>query len=120
MSPSITHLAGLGAVSAFVSLTHEAPLDTTRRQQERVRCDLAIAAARRGSRRASSGSVADLENAFTRAQSAERRIALAAQTRAIAEQQLAAETARYATGSGTVLQVREAEDALLTWRRGAH
>jgi outer membrane protein TolC len=114
--PAFSQLAGLGAVSAFVSLTYEAPLDSTRREREREKADMAIAAAKARLTALEQKLIASLDNAVTQVASADSRIALAERTRVIAEQQLDAENARYVTGSGTALQVREAEDSVRSAR----
>jgi outer membrane protein TolC len=100
------------AVSAFVGLTYEAPLDDRARRSSAARARLAVDAAEHELAQARDVELSELRVALDR-QSVEReRLALVEQTVQIAEKQLAAEQARFATGSSTSLAVIEAEEAV--------
>jgi outer membrane protein len=109
---ALSQLAGFGAVSAHVGLTLELPLDDTRHRAERARAMLAVETASHKFEEARQSVFADLDTSVQTEASARRRIDLAEQTRAVAARQLAAEEARYATGSSTSIQVLQAEDAV--------
>lgn len=112
ISPALEQFAGLGAWSAHVGVTYEAPLDGTRRESERERAELSVTIARQNLDDARLRVVANLENALTRSQASRRRVELARQTRAIAERQLAAETERFRTGGATALEVLAADEEM--------
>ncbi len=108
--PAFDQLAGLGAVSAHVGLTYEAPLDGTQQRRERERASLAVASARQQLTAIEQRLRADVEKAVTQEEYSRRRVALATTTLDNAQRQLAAETEKFRTGSSTALQVREAEE----------
>ncbi|HEY5961731.1 MAG TPA: TolC family protein [Polyangiaceae bacterium] len=112
LGPMVDQLGGLGAVSAHVGLTYQAPLDGTQRNRERERALTAIQAAKLRLTAIEQRLSADVDKALTREQSSRNRIRLADATLAIAKQQLDAETQRFRTGSATALQVREAENTV--------
>jgi outer membrane protein len=110
LSPALEQFAGLGAWSAHVGVTYEAPLDDTRRRTENARAELAVTVARQNLEAVRLRVVADLESAASNSEASRRRLDLARQTRSIAERQLAAETERFRSGGATALEVRVAED----------
>jgi outer membrane protein len=112
LGASFEQLAGRDAVSGFLSLTLELPLDPTQRRAARTRAELAVAVAQARATATAQRLVAELSRALTGMESARRRIDLAVETRALAARQVEAESARYRTGSGTLLAVRAAEDDL--------
>lgn len=105
-------LGGLGAVSAHVGVTYQAPLDGTQRQSERERALAAIQTAKQRLTAIEQRLNADVDKALTREGSSRRRVELAGATLAIAKQQYEAEAQRFRTGSATALQVREAENSV--------
>jgi outer membrane protein len=109
---ALSQLGSFGAVSAHVGLTLELPLDDTRHRAERARAMLAIETASHKFEESRQSVFADIDTSVQTETSARRRIDLAEQTRAVAARQLAAEEARYATGSSTSIQVLQAEDAV--------
>jgi outer membrane protein TolC len=109
LGPAYDQLSGLGAVSAHVGLTYQAPLDGTQRNRERERARMAIETAKYRLAAIEQRLSADVDKALAREASSRKRVTLADATLAIAKQQLVAETERFRTGSATALQVREAE-----------
>jgi outer membrane protein TolC len=114
VTPALTQIGTLRAVTAQVALTFEAPLDDTRHRTERERAELAITVARQKLDAVLQKTVAEVDEAEQRDASARRRIALTESTLTIAREQVEAELARFRTGSGTALQVREAEEQVRT------
>ena len=112
--PAIEQIGTLKAITAQVSLTYEAPLDDTRHRAENDRAQLAVTAAKQRLDEVTQKALADLDDADQRRASATRRIELADRALAVARSQLDAETSRFKTGTGTALQVREAEDQVRT------
>lgn len=104
--------AGLGAVSAHVGLTFEAPIHSTQRQAAAARASLAIESATAREADIRERVVATVETEIQREAVARRRLELAERTAEIARLQLEAEEARYQTGSATALTVLQAEDDL--------
>jgi outer membrane protein TolC len=102
----------LGAVSAHVGLVYEAPFSDTRRSAEAARARLAVDAAEAELAEARAGVLAELRSALARQRAGAEKVALAAETARIAGAQLAAEEARFRTGSATPLAVVEAETDL--------
>lgn len=97
-------------VSAFVGLTYEAPLRDRVRRAEAARARIAVQVAEEQLREARGAIVAEVRSALVREAAARQKVSLAEQTARIAERQLAAEQARYQSGSATPLSVLEAED----------
>lgn len=102
----------LGAVSAHVGLVYEAPFSDTRRSAEAARARLAVDAAEAELAQARAGVLAELRGALARQRAGAQKVELAAETVRIAGQQLAAEEARFRSGSATPLAVVEAESDL--------
>jgi len=112
LSPMVDQLSGLGAVSAHVGLTYQAPLDGTQQRSERERALMAVQAVKQRLLALEQRLSADVEKALTREKSSRERVRLADTTLSIAKRQYEAETQRYRTGSATALQVREAENSV--------
>ena len=112
LGPMVGQLSGLGAVSAHVGLTYQAPLDGTQQRSERERALVAIQAAKQRLATIEQRLCADVDKALTREQSSRARVRLADATLAIAKRQYEAETQRFRTGNATALQVREAENSV--------
>jgi outer membrane protein len=104
------------AVSAFVGLTYEAPLDSRARKASAAKARLAVEGAEQELAQARDQELSELRIALDRQTAERERLVLVEGTVAIAEKQLAAEQARYATGSSTSLAVLEAEDAVRSAR----
>jgi len=113
-TPAFTQIGTLRAVTAQLALTFEAPLDDTRHRTERERAELAVTVARQKLDALLQKTAADVNEAAQRDASARRRIELSESTLKIAREQVEAEVARFRTGSGTALQVREAEEQVRT------
>jgi len=112
VGPAFTQMGTLGAVSAYVNLTFELPLDDRRHRAERNRAELAIETAFNKLEQTRQKILADVDTARAAVASARRRVELARQTLAVAKRQLVAEQARYGTGGSTALQVLQAGDAV--------
>lgn len=112
LGPMFDQLSGLGAVSAHVGLTYQAPLDGTQQRSERERALVAIQTAKQRLTAIEQRLVADVDKTLTKEESSRKRAKLADATLAIAKQQYEAETQRFRTGSATALQVREAENSV--------
>jgi outer membrane protein TolC len=115
-SDALQQYAGFEAVSAFVGLTYEAPLDTRARRAAAAKARLAVEGAEAELAQARDQELSDLRIALERQAAERERLALVEGTVAIAERQLQAEEARYATGTSTSLAVLEAEDAVRSAR----
>lgn len=108
--------AGLGdddsqtAWSAGVTLTFEMPLDSRERRAALERARLSLEAAKRRVAQTRLTVESTLQQQLAAVESARSRVDLAAKTVEVAERQLDAERARYATGGATSLQVLEAEE----------
>lgn len=109
-------LAGLGAVSAHVGLTFEAPVVDTQRQAVAAQARLSVESASFRMADVRDRVLALLQAELAREKVARKRVELAQETARIAELQLEAEEARYATGSATALSVLQAEDDLQSAR----
>ncbi len=105
-----------GAVSAFVSLTYEAPLDGRQYKAAAAQARLSVRAAEEQLAQARDRELTALHVALTRHETQSQRIVVAAETVRIAQQQLEAQQARFATGSATPLDVIQAEDEVRTAR----
>lgn len=110
ISPAISQLTGLGALSARVGLTYELPLSADRRRAEEARAHSATESARSTLEATQQSLVADVVSAKQKRDAARDRIALAEKSVKLAEDQLAAEKGRFESGSGTALQVIQAQD----------
>lgn len=107
---ALRQLAGLGVLSAHAGLTYELPLSSDRLTAERARAFAATDGARH--LRASTRQTlrADVDTAIQKRQVAKDRVRLAERTVDVATRQLEAEQARFASGSGTALEVIQAQD----------
>ncbi len=109
---ALEQLVTFGALSAHAGISFDAPLDAGRRRAELGRADMAIELAEARVEERRQQVVSDLRTALAREAGARQRMLLGERTSAIAEQQLDAEKQRFLTGSGTALQVLQAEDEL--------
>jgi outer membrane protein len=101
---------GGDVVSAFVSLTYEAPVRDRARRAAAAQARIASQVAEEQLRQVRERVIADVRTALDRESAGRQKVALAEQTASIAARQLAAEQARYQSGSSTPLAVLEAED----------
>lgn len=109
---AFSQFAGFGVFSAHVGLTLELPLTGTRRQSEANRARAATDTAR-GNLAATRVDVAtSVGTSVQKRDLARRRIELANASAGYARDQLAAQQALFASGSGTALQVIQAQDAV--------
>lgn len=97
------------AVGGFVGLTYETPVNTRAERAAAAKARADVEAADEDLRSTRQRVVAEARKAQERSRAQERGLALAEQTRDIAEKQLGAEQARFQSGTGTTLQVIEAE-----------
>lgn len=102
----------LDTVSAFLGITYEAPINSRalRASAAKARVDVEVAEQQLAVTR--QRILTDLGKGIENSTASERRVELALQTSAIAQKQLTAEHARFATGAGTSLEVLVAEDRL--------
>ncbi len=98
------------AISGMVGLNFEAPVNRKRERAEANKARLAAEVAEQNLRQARQRIVTQIGVLHEKGRSSEEAVLLAEKTLEIARQQLAAEQARYATGSSTSVQVLEAED----------
>jgi outer membrane protein TolC len=101
---------GGDVISAFVGLTYEAPIRDRQRRAEAAKARLATEVAEQQLREVRQRVLSEVRGALDRDSAGREKVALAERTSGIAERQLAAEQARYASGSSTSLAVLEAED----------
>ena len=106
----------LETVSAFLGLTYEAPINNRQQRAVAARARVDVEAAEQALLVARQRILTDVGKGIERGTASERKVELARQTTAIAEKQLVAEQARFATGAATSLQVLEAEDRLRSAR----
>ena len=102
----------LGAVSAHVGLTFEAPLTGSQHRAADARAGLAVESAKARLESTRQSVIASVASEVLREASARRRVELAETSVRIAQQALDAESARLGTGSSTPLNVLEAESDL--------
>lgn len=112
LAPVVTGLASTEGVSAMLGLNFELPLDSRQREAEAVIAHLATESVRVQLRQVEQAVVAEIDTAQARAKAAGKRRILSLQTLAIVRRQVAAEEARFATGSSTALDVSQAQDQL--------
>lgn len=113
LAPSFVGLGGgdtQNAWSAGVNLTFELPLDGREREAAVAQARLSLAAAQRQLEQAKLTVDATVQQQVAAVESARTRVQLAKQTTEVAEKQLKAEQARYATGTSTTLDVLQAEE----------
>ena len=101
---------GGDVISAFVGLTYEAPLRDRQRRAEAAKARLSTEVAEQQLREVRQRVLSEVRGALDREAAGREKVALAERTSDIAERQLVAEQARYASGSSTPLAVVEAED----------
>lgn len=101
---------GGDVISAFVGLTYEAPIRDRQRRAEAAKARLAASVAEEQLRAVRQRVLSEVRGALDREAAGREKVSLAERTSGIAERQLAAEQARYASGSSTSLAVLEAED----------
>jgi outer membrane protein TolC len=112
----VSRYATNGAVSAFVSLTYEAPLDGRQYKAAAAQARLSVEVAEEQLADARNRELTALHQALSQHETQSQVIELTRETVAIAEQQLAAQQARFASGSATPLDVIQAEDGVRTAR----
>jgi outer membrane protein len=100
------------AVSGFVGLTYETPVNRRAERAAAGKARADVTAAEQDLAAARQRIAAETRKAHERAAAQEQGVTLADQTRSIAERQLGAEQARFQSGTGTTLQVIQAEDKL--------
>lgn len=110
VAPVFQQIGTFRAVSMYLGVTYELPLDDTQRKNEKARAELAVDAARSKLEAVKQRVVSDLDVALRKERTAQERITLAERSLEIARRQVEAETTRFRTGSSTALVVREAED----------
>ncbi len=110
MAAALGQISDLSAVSGYVGLTFEAPVNRRRERAEAAKARIATEVAEQNLRQGRQRIAAQVALLHERGRSGEQALVLAERTLDIARKQLAAEQARYATGSSTAVQVLEAED----------
>jgi outer membrane protein len=110
VSDAAGQFVGGDVLSAFVGLTYEAPVRDRQRRAEAAKARLSTEVAEQQLREVRQRVLSEVRSALDREAAGRERVALAERTSGIAERQLAAEQARYASGSSTSLAVLEAED----------
>lgn len=110
LGASASQFAQLKAVSAFVGLTYEAPLNDHSQRAAAAKARLSVEVAEQNLRQTRERIVSELDLTLERRASAETRIELSTRTLEVARKQLEAEQARFATGTSTPVQVLEAEN----------
>jgi outer membrane protein TolC len=98
------------AVSAFVGLTYEAPINRRSERAVAAQARIAVESAEQQLIETRQRLVSELGKALEQSGAQERRVELAEQTENIAGRQLDAEQARFRTGASTALEVLVAED----------
>jgi len=98
------------AIGGYVGLTFERPVNRKRERAEGTKARLSSEIAEQNLRQGKQRIVAQIGSLHEKGRSGEEAVTLAERTLEIAKQQLAAEQARYATGTSTAIQVLEAED----------
>lgn len=109
-SDATRQFVGGDALSGYVGLTYEAPLTGRVRRAEAARAHLATTVAEEELREARQRILSEVRIALDREQAGRETVALAERTVETAENQLAAEHARYMSGSSTALVLLESED----------
>lgn len=107
---AFSQLAGFGVLSAHVGLTLELPLTGTRRRSEASRARAETDTARNNLDATRKEVTSEVTTTIRKRDLARKRIELAAASAKYAEQQLTAQQALFASGSGTALQVVQAQD----------
>jgi outer membrane protein TolC len=116
-SQNTTNAYQLGSgVSGHVGVIYELPLAGGRRSAEFEKSQLAVEVARNNLAAARQRLTADITKAQQQLTTARRKLELSQSTTKIAEDQLAAEQARYRTGTSTPFQVVQAEDQVRSAR----
>jgi outer membrane protein len=111
-SAAFEQFGSLGAVSAFVGLTYEAPVSRRSERAAAAQARIAVETAEQQRLETRQRLLSDLGKALEQSSAQERKVELAEQTAAIAARQLAAEQARFRSGASTALEVLVAEDRL--------
>lgn len=112
VSPALGQVGSLDAVSGRIALTLELPLDDSQRRAAEARANLAVKSAQARLEQAQRSVEATVDNQSRSASGARQRIELAQATAGVAQKQVDAESARYATGASTAISVAEAQDQL--------
>jgi outer membrane protein TolC len=111
-SDAFNQFGNMKAVSAFVGLTYEAPVQRRAERAAAAQARIAVDSAEQQLNEARQRLLSDLGKALEQTSAQRRRVELAEQTQSIAERQLVAEQARFRTGASTALEVLVAEDRL--------
>ncbi len=112
LSPVFTDLGHGGAYSGYVGLLYELPLDNRQRRGERAQALLNVEIAARQLESAEDQVRADVAVAHDALLTADKRLAMAEETLALAEQQAEAERERYRLGAAIFTAVRDAEETV--------
>ncbi len=112
VSDAAEQFVGGDVISAYVGLTYEAPLRDRVRRAEAAKARIATEIAEEQLRQTRQRVLSEVRGALDREAAGQERVRLAEHTSEIATRQLAAEQARYQSGSSTSLAVLEAEDKL--------
>lgn len=107
---AFSQLAGFGVLSAHIGLTLELPVTSTRRENEAARARAQADAARFDLEATRKDVASNVATARSKRDLARRRIDLAQKTTTFANDELAAQQALFKSGSGTALQVVQAQD----------
>lgn len=111
-SAAFDQFGNMRAVSAFVGLTYETPVQRRAERAAAAQARIAVESAEQQLREARQRLLSDLGKALEQSSAQQRKVELAEQTAAIAARQLEAEQARFRTGASTALEVLVAEDRL--------
>jgi outer membrane protein len=114
--PAFRQATGLDAASAHVGITFEMPIGDAQRSAAVTQALASVEAARDRLEATRQAVLANLQSQVTRQAAARRRLNLALATTRTAEARLAAQRARFETGSSTPLEVLQAEDDVRTAR----
>jgi outer membrane protein len=109
---AFSQFAGLGVLSAHVGLTLELPLTGSRYRGEARRARASLEAAQENLEAARNQVVADMTTLVRKHELSRRRIEIATGGSRVAEQNLAAKRALFATGSATALEITQAQDSV--------
>lgn len=116
LTPALTQVGELSALSAHVGLRYETAIDSTQRRMQVAQAQSAVFAAKKRVEAAERQLEATLQKSYTEGRASARRIELAERAVALAERQHAAEKSLFETGSSTAIRVREAEEQVRSTR----
>lgn len=116
LSPALSQVGELAALSAHVGLRYEMALDSTQRRMQAAQAQSAALTARKRVEAAERQLDANLQKSYSEGLASARRIELAERTVVLAERQHQAEKSLFETGSSTAIRVREAEEQVRSTR----